>query len=110
MPYGIAACRYVGITVSTDVCRTSLKFNFKLLKGNTMNTQTIKLVTALTLATLSCGALASSYDGECTREPQSKWLKTDDVKTKIEAQGYSVGKVNSNGSCYEVYAKDMVGM
>lgn len=71
-----------------------------------MNAQPNKFVAVLALSTLSFGAFASTYDGECTREPQSKWMKTTDVKVKFEAQGYSVGKIKTGGSCYEVYAKD----
>ena len=74
-----------------------------------MNVPSIKLAAALALSALSFGAFASTYNGECTNQPQSKWMKTADVKAKISAQGYSVGKVKTGGSCYEVYAKDKNG-
>lgn len=94
MPSGIPALR---------------RINLNLLKGNIVNAQSIKLAAALTLSALSFGAFASTYDGECTNQPQSKWMKTADVKAKFQAQGYSVGKVKTGGSCYEVYAKDKDG-
>lgn len=74
-----------------------------------MNTRAIRFAAALALSGLSFGALASTYDGECTDQPQSKWLSTADVKARVEAQGYSVGKVKTGGSCYEVYARDKNG-
>jgi hypothetical protein len=94
MPSGIPASRQVNLT---------------LLKGNIMNIRSAKLTTALTLLALSFGAFASTYDGECTNQPQSKWMSPADVKAKFETQGYSVGKVKTGGSCYEVYAKDKNG-
>lgn len=74
-----------------------------------MNVPSIKLAAALALSALSFGAFASTYNGECTNQPQSKWMKVADVKARFAAQGYSVGKVKSGGSCYEVYAKDKGG-
>ncbi len=85
------------------------RINLNLLQGNIMNTRSIKLAAALTLSALSFGALASTYKGECTNQPQSKWMSTADTKTRIQAQGYTVGKIKTAGSCYEVYAKDKDG-
>ncbi|HEU5479819.1 MAG TPA: PepSY domain-containing protein [Candidatus Tumulicola sp.] len=68
-----------------------------------------KAAAALALSVLSVGALASTYNGECTDQPKSKWMTTADVKARFEAQGYNVGRVKTGGSCYEVYAKDKNG-
>jgi hypothetical protein len=94
MPNGIPATR---------------RLNLDLLKGDIMNAYSTKLAAALALSALSFGAFASTYDGECTNQPQSRWMKTADVKARFEARGYSVGKVKTGGSCYEVYAKDKDG-
>ncbi|MBS0326166.1 MAG: PepSY domain-containing protein [Proteobacteria bacterium] len=64
---------------------------------------------ALALAALPLAAFASTYDGECTNQPQSRWMSTSDVKARFESQGYEVRKVKTGGSCYEVYAKDKDG-
>ena len=74
-----------------------------------MNAQLIGVATTLALSTLSFGAFATTYSGECTSEPQAKWMSIADVKARFEAQGYSVGKVKRGGSCYEVYGKDKDG-
>jgi len=36
-------------------------------------------------------------------------MNTTDVKARIQAQGYTVGKIKTAGSCYEVYARDKDG-
>lgn len=71
-----------------------------------MNTNLGKSAVALALSVLSVGAFSATYDGECTDQPRSKWMSTADVKGKFETQGYSVRKVKTGGSCYEVYAID----
>lgn len=68
-----------------------------------------KAAVAAALSILSVGAFASTYAGECTDQPKSKWMSTTDVKARFEAQGYDVRKVKTGGSCYEVYAKDKKG-
>jgi hypothetical protein len=82
------------------------RVNPKLLKGNIMNTHLIKSAVALALSVLSVGAFATTYDGECTDQPRSRWMSSAEVKGKFESQGYSVRKVKAGGSCYEVYAID----
>lgn len=62
-----------------------------------------------TCAVLPFGARASTYAGECTDRPKTEWLSTAEVKTRFEAQGYTVRKMKSSGSCYEVYAIDKDG-
>jgi hypothetical protein len=74
-----------------------------------MQALSLKIAAALALSTLSLGAFASTYDGTCTNEPKSKWMAPADVKTKFEAQGYTVGRVKAGGTCYEVYTKDKDG-
>jgi hypothetical protein len=74
-----------------------------------MRSNSIKTTIALALSFASLGAIASSYDGECTDRPKSQWLSTDRVKAVLEGEGYTVGKVKTDGSCYEVYAKDKDG-
>lgn len=74
-----------------------------------MQASSTKALAALALSVLSLGTFASTYNGECTDQPKSKWMSTSDVKAKFEAQGYSVGRVKTGGSCYEVYAKDKGG-
>lgn len=74
-----------------------------------MHAFSLKTVAALALSAVSLGAFASSYDGDCTTQPKTKWMSSADVKAKFEAQGYSVGRVKTGGTCYEVYSKTADG-
>lgn len=61
----------------------------------------IKLVTALLIAAASTSAFA---DEHCTVEPRSKWLATADMKARIEKQGMTVQRIETDDGCYEVHA------
>ncbi|MGB7481848.1 MAG: PepSY domain-containing protein [Burkholderiaceae bacterium] len=74
-----------------------------------MHASSLKIIAALALSSVALGAFASTYDGDCTTQPKAKWMSSADVKAKFEAQGYSVGRVKTGGSCYEVYSKDKDG-
>lgn len=63
----------------------------------------------LALSTLSVSAFASTHAGSCTNEAKSKWMTPATVQSKFEQQGYTVRRVKSSGTCYEVYAKDKDG-
>lgn len=68
-----------------------------------------KLGIALAFSTLSLGAMASTYGGSCTDQPQAKWMTTGTVRAKFEGQGYTVGRIKTSGTCYEIYTKDKDG-
>lgn len=74
-----------------------------------MNANIIRTTLVLAFFATPAAALASTYDGECTDRPQSEWLSTAAVKERFQAKGYTVGKVKSHGSCYEVYTRDENG-
>jgi len=74
-----------------------------------MQSKSVKIVLALSLLGVAAGASASTYNGECTTRPQSEWKSTSDISARFTAQGYTVRKVKSKGSCYEVYAVDKNG-
>jgi hypothetical protein len=61
----------------------------------------IKMIAAALLAIASVSAFA---DDHCTREPRSKWLTTDAVKAKVEQQGMTVQRIETDDNCYEVRA------
>jgi hypothetical protein len=45
----------------------------------------------------------------CTDEPQEKWMKEEDFKKKVEAEGYQIRKFKQPGTCYEIYGKNKDG-
>lgn len=74
-----------------------------------MKTRHLAALVAIAASGCSLSALASTYSGTCTRQPQSKWLSTATVKQQYEKQGYAVRRVRTGGTCYEVYAVDKTG-
>lgn len=49
-------------------------------------------------------AFASTFAGDCTKEPQAKWPAAATAEAKAKEAGYTVAKSKVAGSCYEVYA------
>lgn len=60
--------------------------------------------------TTVCFAGMASADEQCTKEPQEKWISQSDMKSKIDAAGYTkYEKVLVSGSCYEIYGLNKDG-
>ena len=57
-------------------------------------------------ATFSTAALAKA---DCPAYPKAEWMKPEDAKAKIEAQGYTISKFKVDGNCYEIYGKNKEG-
>jgi hypothetical protein len=62
------------------------------------------LFLALTLACTGAFAGAS-----CPKYPKEQWLKADEAKAKLEAQGYKIRKFKVDGNCYEIYGHNKEG-
>ncbi len=45
----------------------------------------------------------------CTTEPKEKWMTVEQFKQKVIAEGYTIRKFKTPGSCYEIYGKDKAG-
>ena len=63
------------------------------------------LMIAASLLGFSGAALAES----CTKDPQDKWLKEEDMKAKILAMGYKIDVFKIDGTCYEIYGQNKDG-
>lgn len=57
-------------------------------------------LTFLTAALASQGAFASA---ECTAHPKNEWLSEEQMKAKVEGQGYKIKVFKVSGDCYEIY-------
>ena len=66
----------------------------------------LKSLAVVALSALSLGALASEA---CTDLPRDKWLAQQDVKAKLEKQGYSVQRMKADDGCYEAQVKGKDG-
>lgn len=63
-------------------------------------------VASIHLAAASTIALAGA---DCTAHPQSEWIPETEMKSRIEAQGYTIKKFKIAGNCYEIYGKNKDG-
>lgn len=64
----------------------------------------LALVLALTLA----GGIAHAKKS-CTDQPKDKWMKEEDLKKRLESEGYKIRKFKQPGSCYEIYGTNKDG-
>ena len=71
-----------------------------------MKAAIINTLAVTALCAVSSASFATTYNGSCTAEPKSNWLSPDAVKSKFEQQGYSVARVKSSDTCYEIYTRD----
>ncbi len=74
----------------------------------------MKRIIALTAAaaaaavTLSAGAALAENEATCN-VPMNQWQSADALKSALEAQGWQVRRVKTEGGCYDVFAIDTNG-
>ncbi len=66
----------------------------------------MKLAVLLLAATFSTASFAKA---DCKANPKEEWLKEDDAKARIVAQGYTIRIFKVSGNCYEIYGTDKDG-
>ncbi len=65
--------------------------------------------TTLTAIALTATASAA-FAGPACNVPEAQWMKQDDAKARLTAQGYEIKTFKvSKGHCYEIYGKDKAG-
>ena len=52
---------------------------------------------------------AAFAKADCKAHPKEEWMKPDEAKAKIAAQGYTISKFKVDGNCYEIYGKNKDG-
>jgi hypothetical protein len=65
-----------------------------------------KLLLSISLLALAGSAFAGA---KCTAHPKEEWMKQDDAKAKLEAEGYKIRKFKVDGNCYEIYGHNKEG-
>lgn len=60
------------------------------------------------LAMMMIGGLAQAKKS-CTDQPKEKWMKEEDLKKRLEGEGYKIRKFKQPGTCYEIYGTDKDG-
>lgn len=70
-------------------------------------------ITAVLIAAAVLGTAATASAGSlgrpCTSAPESQWLSLDQLRSKVEAQGYEVRKAKLKKACGEFYTRDKNG-
>ncbi len=64
---------------------------------------------AVMMLGMTSGAQASSFDRPCTTAPESQWLSIEQLRTRVEAQGFTVKKAKLKKACGELYTLDKNG-
>jgi hypothetical protein len=62
----------------------------------------------LTVALVMLGGAAHAKKN-CTDQPKDKWMKEEDLKKRLEVDGYKIRKFKQPGSCYEIYGTNKDG-
>ncbi|MBU0723356.1 MAG: PepSY domain-containing protein [Alphaproteobacteria bacterium] len=66
-------------------------------------------VTALAAAALICViALPALASDRCT-VPKNEWQTSEQLQSRLEAQGWKIQRIKTDDGCYEVYATDSTG-
>jgi hypothetical protein len=65
-----------------------------------------KLLLPALLISLSGGAFAGA---KCDAHPKEEWMKPEDARAKLEADGYKIKKFKVDGKCYEIYGHNKEG-
>ena len=63
----------------------------------------------IVLAALALGSTGALAGAKCPAYPKAEWMKAEEAKAKIEAQGYKIRKFKVDGNCYEIYGWNKEG-
>ncbi|HEY1453113.1 MAG TPA: PepSY domain-containing protein [Roseiarcus sp.] len=62
------------------------------------------------LSVIAIGAAGPALAaGTCSTAPKSKWQPKSALESQLQAGGYKVRQIKTEGGCYEVYATDKDG-
>ena len=68
----------------------------------------MKLARLLGISISLC-ATSALAGANCPKYPKAQWMKPDEAKSRIEAQGYKIRKFKVDGNCYEIYGENKDG-
>ncbi len=62
------------------------------------------------LAAIACAVALPAFAGaDCQKHPKSEWMPKEKLQQQLEAQGFSVKKIDTEDNCYELKGKDANG-
>ncbi len=68
----------------------------------------MKILGAFAVLTMAAAGPALAA-GTCSTAPKSKWQAKSALESQLQADGYKVRQIKTEGGCYEVYATDKDG-
>ena len=74
-----------------------------------MNQQNWRQSLAGALVVLAAGQAMAHGNVRCPEHPKAEWQAPDQLRQKLEAEGWQVRKIETTKRCFEVYAKDTQG-
>jgi hypothetical protein len=63
----------------------------------------MKVLSAIAVTVIATAGPALAA-GNCTTVPKSKWQSKSALESQLQADGYKVRQIKTEGGCYEVYA------
>lgn len=54
-------------------------------------------------------SLCKAAEGPCTNQPESKWMARDEVRAKIQSEGYKIVEIEVENGCYAIEVRDKDG-
>ncbi|MEJ2625458.1 MAG: PepSY domain-containing protein [Pseudolabrys sp.] len=96
----------------SDISSANKPSSFKIAAGVFGAATLIKLsvfALAVMMLGLTSAAQAGGFGRACTAAPQSQWLPIEQLRAKVEAQGFTVKKAKLKKACGELYALDKKG-
>ena len=72
------------------------------------STRSTRLLLAVLLSVAAAGASAHG-DVKCKAYPKEQWKSHEELARKLAAEGWTIRRMETSKTCYEVYAKDPQG-
>ena len=66
-------------------------------------------ITLLSVALLLSANVFATGLATCESGPEENWVSKEELKARLEEQGWEVRKIKEDGGCWEVYAIDTDG-
>lgn len=74
-----------------------------------MNRMIIARIAACCAVLAVAAPASASSDDNCHPAANAPWLSIEDARTSLEAQGFTVRKIETEDGCYEAYALSKSG-
>ena len=74
-----------------------------------MNSKLLKLTPLCLALTFSAGSVWAHGDVTCEKYPKAEWKPHTELQQKLVKEGWTIRRMETTPTCYEVYGKDPQG-